>query len=96
MYEIFYHAMVAGHSTGSFFYSVGAQEINNTRGMHSDRHCSYYSLRFYQVIPYLAGYGQPFTPCTGLNSTNISTGFGLGTYGTSSCLSKSSSERNSY
>ena len=68
MYEFFYHAIIAGHSTESFFYSVGAQEINNTRGMHSDRHCSYYSLRFYQVIPYLAGYGQPFTAGTELHS----------------------------
>ena len=30
--------MVAGHSTGSLFYSVGAQEINIAFGMPSDRH----------------------------------------------------------
>ena len=56
MYEILSHNG-AGHSTRSFFYSVGEQEINNTWGMHSDRHCSCYSLRFYQFIPYLASYG---------------------------------------
>jgi hypothetical protein len=32
----FYHTIVAGQSIGSFFYSVGAQEINNAIGMHSD------------------------------------------------------------
>ena len=54
----------AGHSTRSFFYSFGAQEINNARGMHSDRHRSCYSLRFYQFIPYVASFGWPFALCT--------------------------------
>jgi hypothetical protein len=84
--------MVAGHSTGSFFYSVGAQEINNAIGMHFDRHFSYYSLRFYNFIKFLAGYGQTFAPCTEFPSTNIFTGFAVGASGISLCLSKNSSE----
>ena len=46
-------------------YSVGVQEINNTHGMHFDQHCSCYSFS-YQLIPYLASYGQPFSLWTGL------------------------------
>ena len=67
----------------TFFYSLGAQEeIDNTRGMHFDRHRSCYSLRFYQFIPYLAGYGQSFALCTELfflPFTDIFIAFALGT-----------------
>ena len=70
------------------FYSVGAQEINNASGMHSDRHCSCYSLHsYYQFIPYLATYGQFFALCTESLFTNIFAAFATGTYGHQSCLS---------
>ena len=76
---------VVGHSTGSIFYSVGLQQSNGDRGMHSDRHCLCHSLRFYQFIPSLSSYGQPFkfALCAELPLTDTFTGFGMGTYGTS-------------
>jgi hypothetical protein len=68
-----------------FFYSIGAQETNNARGMQSGPDCSGYSepsrLLPAKFIPYLAGFGGPglLLSTQSCPYINIFTVFGVGT-----------------
>ena len=74
----FCHIMVAGHSTGSLFYSVGAQEINIALGMHSDRHLFILLLTYLPVHPIYNELWYVFLLCTKLPSINVFPGFAVG------------------
>ena len=63
----------------NILHSIRVQEFNDASGMHSDQHCWSYSLHSYQVIPYLASYGQSFPLWTELPFTNIFTALAFGT-----------------